>query len=295
MNAQWRVFLAALGWVTRRIPASGSDFGAPPHQAARFVPVVGMGIGLVAGAVYWQAAQLWPTSIAVVLSMLAASLMTGVREVRPGLGAVHDAGRPGLGTLYWVFVVFIQYNALMALSSAHVPFPLPDNCALAIIMIAAQAASRALVVSVLATDPPAEPTTGPAADDLHAATNATSASATPTAATATSAHDSHAATNAAPAPTTPAFTTAIASPAASWVSDVTAGDLVVALGLGLAPAVLLGIPGLIGLVAAIVMRLGLAAHGLIRFRLALRERLEVVQHLTEVSFYLGALASWKYV
>lgn len=271
MNAQWRLFLAALGWVTHGLPTQRNDCGAPPHQAGRFVPVVGMCIGLVGGAVYWAAAQLWPTSIAVVLSMLAANLMTGAREVRPGLGALHDGGHRGLGALYWVFMIFITYNALMALSSAHVPFPVPDNCALAIIMIAAQAASRALVVSVLATDPPAEPTTGPAAHDSRAATTATSA------------------------PNTPAFTTAIASPAASRMSAVTAGDLVIALGLGLAPAVLLGIPGLIGLAAAIMVRLGLAAHGLTRFRLALRERLEVVQHLTEVSFYLGALASWKYV
>jgi hypothetical protein len=32
-----------------------------------------------------------------------------------------------------------------------------------------------------------------------------------------------------------------------------------------------------------------------RLRLAPRERLEVVQQLSELCFYLGALASWKYV
>lgn len=233
MNAQWRLFLAALGWVTHGMPAS---------TGSRFVPVVGICIGLIAAAVYWGAAQLWPTSIAVVLSMLAATLMTATRQVPSS----------GLGALYWVFVLFIKYNALMALSSASVPMPLPPYCALGLIMVAAQAASRGLVVSVVATRSPAVP--------RDSAT----------------AHDS-------------------GTLQGSGAPQVTTADLLIALCLGLAPAVLLGIPGLIGLVAAILMRLGLTAYALGKFRLALRERLEVVQGLTEVTFYLGALASWKYV
>ena len=227
MNSQWRLFLAALGWVTRSIPATQSDAGATPHQASRFVPVVGACIGFIGAAVYWAGAQIWPTSIAVVLSMLAASLMT-TRE------------RPRPGAVYWVFVLFIKYNTLMALSAANVPLPLPAYCALGVIMIVAQAASRGLVVSVMAVDPPA-------ASDAGA------------------------------------------------VSHITTADLVVALGLGFTPATVLGIPGLIGLVAAIVMRLALTPRALRRFDFAARERLEIVQQLTELGFYLGALASWKYV
>jgi len=227
VNAQWRLFLAALGWVTHGIPAA---------TGSRFVPVVGICIGIIAAAVYWGAAQLWPTSLAVVLSMLAAALMTVTRE----------APSSGLGALYWVFVLFLKYNALMALSSASVPLPLPPYCALGLIMVAAQAASRGLVVSVMATSSPAAP------------------------------HGS-------------------GTLQGCGAPQVTTADLLIALCLGLAPAVLLGIPGLIGLVAAILMRLGLSAYGLPKFRFALRERLEVVQSLTEVTFYLGALASWKYV
>lgn len=230
MNTQWRLFLAALGWVTQGIPSTQSDGGAPPHQASRFVPVVGACIGLIGAAVYWAGAQVWPASIAVVLSMLAASLMTTTRE----------PPRPQPGAVYWVFLLLIKYNALMALSAASVPLPLPANCTLGVIMIAAQAASRGLVVSVMATDP-------------------------------------------------------AATRDATAVSHITTADLVIALGVGLAPATALGIPGLIGLVAAIIMRLGLAPHALRNFRFAARERLEIIQQLTEVSFYLGALASWKYV
>jgi hypothetical protein len=47
----------------------------------------------------------------------------------------------------FVFAVFVKYNALMALSAASVPFALPANLALGLIMIAGQASSRALVVS----------------------------------------------------------------------------------------------------------------------------------------------------
>jgi len=225
VNASWRLFLAALGLVTQGGAPAAEDGGeAAPHEASRLVPVVGICIGLLAAVVYWVAAQVWPTSLAVVLSMLTMTLLTRVR------------GAPGgdLGGLYWVFVLFIKYNALMALSSADVPLPLPAYCGLGLIMIAAQAASRGLVVSVMATETPR-------------------------------------------------------------VLRVTTGDLVIALGLGFAPAVLLGIPGLIALAAAIIMRPGLAGDVLVKFRHPPRDRLEIIQHLTELCFYLGALASWKYV
>jgi hypothetical protein len=74
------------------------------------------------------------------------------------------------------------------------------------------------------------------------------------------------------------------------------GDLGFALAVGFVPATVLGIPGLAALVAAIIMRLGLAAF--------LNRRpgpppsptlTNTVQPLTEACFYLGALATWKYV
>ena len=90
-----------------------------------------------------------------------------------------------------VFAVLLKYNALMALSGASLPFPLPANVALGLIMIAGAAASRALVVSMR-----------PA---------------------------SHA-------------------------------DLGIAWVLGFAPAALIGLPGLVGLAAAIAARIALLAY-----------------------------------
>jgi adenosylcobinamide-GDP ribazoletransferase len=103
------------------------------------MPLRGILVGAVGGLVYWAAAQIWPTSVAVALSMLAsASLSGGVRSA-------------DLSTLGWVFVVLLKYNSLMALSAASLPFALPANLALGVIMVAGQAASFALHVSVLAT------------------------------------------------------------------------------------------------------------------------------------------------
>ena len=117
--------------------------------APRFTPLLGIFIGAVGGGVYWLAAQLWPTSIAVILSMLATTL----------LSAGSSAGA-GAGSVGFVFAILVKYNALMALSAANVPFALPANFALGLIMIAGQASSRALLISVPA--PPARPASKPA-------------------------------------------------------------------------------------------------------------------------------------
>jgi hypothetical protein len=221
--SQWRLFLAALSFVVR-FPSMSLDrdpHGADlPHAATRYIPLIGIFLGCVAASAYWLAAQLWPTNVAVMMSLLAATTLCGDRE--------------SFKARYWVFLLLIQYNALMALSAANVPVPLPAYVTLGLIMIAGHAASRALVVSVMATD----------------------------------------------------VRTAL---------RVTNNDLSVALLVGLAPAALLGIPGLIGLVSAIVARLGLTAYVLPRLKSGYREHLVITQHVTEVCFYLGALATWKYV
>jgi adenosylcobinamide-GDP ribazoletransferase len=240
VNDQWRLFLAALRFVIHRPgPTADSVDGIPAHGATRFVPLVGIGVGLVGAGTYWLGAEVWPTSVAVVVSMLATVLATAnFRQYSPpkdpASAATLDVRGGSLGALYWVFVLLIKYNALMALSAASVPVSLPTYLTLGLIMVAGQAASRALVVSVMATDTPA-------------------------------------------------------------VMRVTTNDLTVALMVGLAPAALLGIPGLVGLVAAIMMRLGLTAVILRGLGFGFRERLDITQQLTEVSFYLGALAAWKYI
>jgi adenosylcobinamide-GDP ribazoletransferase len=79
VNAQSRLFLAALRFVISGPRADSGDL--EPREAARFVPLAGIGVGLLGGFVYWLAAQLWPASVALMLSLFATALATG--ELQP--------------------------------------------------------------------------------------------------------------------------------------------------------------------------------------------------------------------
>ena len=210
--------------------------------APRFAPLLGAVIGAVGGGVYWLGAQIWPTSIAVVLSMLATALLSARTSAPAGSGSRRDsdtragaaASTADFGLVGLVFTVLVKYNALMALSAAKLPFALPANLALGLIMIAGHASSRALGVSVL---------TSPADVD---------------------------------------------SP------PVSHGDLGIALAMGFAPAAVLGIPGLIGLAGAIVGRIAFVAY--LRRSHPSHTAAELgALPLTEVCFYLSALAAWAYI
>ena len=67
---------------------------------------------------------------------------------------------------------------------------------------------------------------------------------------------------------------------------LSAGAMSFALVTGFLPATILGLPGLIGLATAIVIRLA-ATHRAVAP--------EATQQLTELGFYLGALGAWAYI
>jgi adenosylcobinamide-GDP ribazoletransferase len=200
----------------------------------------GLLIGAVGGAVYWLSAQLWPTSIAVVLSMLATAVLPGgtpenaVLE-QPSGEAARNARVTHFGMAGFVFALLLKYNTLMALSAASLPFAAPANVALGLIMICGHAASRALAVSLLAASAPESR------------------------------------------------------------MPVSNGELVLVLALGFAPATLLGIPGLIGLAVALLARVAFGAYFRRNRKVMTNGVCYAAQQLTEVCFYLGALASWVYV
>jgi adenosylcobinamide-GDP ribazoletransferase len=108
-------------------------------------PLIGALIGALGGAIYWLAVQIWPSSVAVILSMAATALLT--TQIRNTLPATRLDG------LTRVLCLLIKYNALMALSAAKLPFAVPANVPLALIMICGYAASFALQVAVRATRP----------------------------------------------------------------------------------------------------------------------------------------------
>ncbi len=195
--------------------------GRPFFTAPRFLPLAGAALGAVGGGIYWLGAQFWPTSVAVVVSMWATTLLWA----RTG-GAAVGTQASALGPVGFVFAILLKYNALMALSAASLPFPLPANVALGVIMIAANAASRALLNSM---------------------------------------------------------------------KPVSHTDLGVALVLGFAPAALIGLPGLVGLAAAIVSRIASAAYARRKRLSAAVPEIDLWLHMTEISFYLGTLAAWAYL
>jgi cobalamin synthase len=187
--------------------------------ATRFAPLAGLGLGALCGGVYWLAVQLWPSSVALMLSILAGVLLTN--EMRQVVAASR------VDVLTQVFYVSIKYNVLMALSAANLSFTAPPNTAMWLIMICGYGASRALMVCVL---------------------------------------NSRSANQAAP------------------LSHL---DLTLALMIGLAPAMLLGLPGLFGLAAAVLCVIGLMS--------AARGGAILAPLVAELCFYLGAQASWGYV
>ncbi|MGB6354136.1 MAG: hypothetical protein WBF21_09175 [Steroidobacteraceae bacterium] len=204
----------------------------PWMTAPRFTPLLGVLIGAAGGGVYWLAAQIWPTSIAVILAMLATALLcAGASPAADGGPGVQTAST----TTAMVFAILVKYSALMALSSAKVPFAVPANVALGLIMIAGHACSRALLVSI------------PIA------------------------------------------------PNRSTGKPASLGDAAIALAIGLAPAALIGVPGLVGLAGAIVARMAFIAYRRRRRPAIAAADLEATRQLTEVCFYLGALAAGAYI
>jgi adenosylcobinamide-GDP ribazoletransferase len=191
----------------------------------QFAPLIGALIGTLGGVIYWLAVQIWPSSVAVILSMAATALLT------------TDSTLPvaRLETLSRILCLLIKYNALMALSAAKLPFAVAANIPLALIMICGYTASFALLVAVMAMRPDQ------------------------------------------PAP------------------RVSSGALGLALLIGFAPAALLGIPGLIGLTAAIIVGMGIIAFLKFKRARGSNDVLEMTQLHTEACFYLGALATWRYV
>jgi adenosylcobinamide-GDP ribazoletransferase len=192
----------------------------------QYAPLIGILIGAVGGAIYWLAVQIWPSSVAVILSMGATALLTT---------EFHGLPATRLDIVGRVLCLLIKYNALMGLSAAKLPFAAPPDVPLALIMIAGYAASFALLVAVMATR------------------------------------------------------------AEKSAQKVGPGPLSFALLIGFAPAAFLGIPGLIGLAAALVVGLGFIAFLTYKKLSASGDRLDATQLVTEACFYLGALATWRFV
>jgi cobalamin synthase len=201
------------------------------RSVGRFASLTGLSVGALSGCVYWLAVQLWPSSVALMLSILAGTLLSN--EMRQAASANR------MEMLGQVFYVLIKYNVLMALSAANLPFAAPPNTPLCLIMICGYGASRSLSVWMSSRSAP------PAAPAQAAPMQAAPMQAAP-------------------------------------LSHL---ELALTLLLGFAPAMLLGLPGLVGLAAAVLSVIAV---------MRARAGAPLATWITELTFYLGAQASWSY-
>ncbi|MFM0630634.1 adenosylcobinamide-GDP ribazoletransferase [Paraburkholderia xenovorans] len=156
--AELRYFFTALGYFTR-VPVP-RWVGYEPHylnSAARYFPLVGVLIGGLSALVYLAALRVFPTGVAVLLSMAASLLVTGAFH-EDGLadcvdafgGAytrddvlriMHDSRIGAFGAIALVMALALKWQTLAALPPMRA----------ASLMIAAHAASRSCAISYLAT------------------------------------------------------------------------------------------------------------------------------------------------
>ncbi len=158
LSQQWRYLLLALGFFTRLPVPSLPDFQETELQhAARYFPLVGVLIGLLAAIVWWLASWLFPPPLAVLCSMAATIYLTGafhedgLADSADGLGGGMDRARKleimqdsrlgSYGAIALVGMLLFKFQALSALTSAILPFA----------MIAAHALSRLMAVVIMAT------------------------------------------------------------------------------------------------------------------------------------------------
>ncbi len=156
------LFLTAVQFFTRLpVPAWVGHSARQLEQAARYLPLVGMVVGTLAGAVLWLAAQTLPLSLAVGLSMAASILTTGafhedgLSDFADGMGGGHskekalaimkDSRVGAYGVLALVLVLLLKYQALLALSDAH------SLLLTAAALVAAHSVSRLMAASLMLT------------------------------------------------------------------------------------------------------------------------------------------------
>lgn len=163
MKQELRIFLAAMQYFTR-IPAPTWVGHAPDRlaQTARYLPAIGVIVGLAAAAVLWLSAHLLPAGIAVVLSMAAGIVLTGafhedgLSDFADGLAgatkeralAIMKDSRVGVyGVIVLVLALLLKYEAVSSLIGKH------GAGYAAAALVAGHVISRVLAVSIMLTLP----------------------------------------------------------------------------------------------------------------------------------------------
>ncbi|GGP26584.1 adenosylcobinamide-GDP ribazoletransferase [Silvimonas amylolytica] len=157
-NNPIRHFFCALGYFTRiPIPAWVGYLPDDLDRAARYFPLVGVLIGVIAAAVFWLTHWVLPMRVALVLSMIATIWLTGafhedgLADAVDGFGGgytrermleiMHDSRIGSFGAIALIAGLLLKLETLAALPVAQ----------LGVALIAAHGFSRLVAVSLLAT------------------------------------------------------------------------------------------------------------------------------------------------
>lgn len=158
LGKEWRNFLLALGFFTRIPVPSLQDFKEEDlNHSAKYFPLVGIIVGGVGAVAYILAANIFPSNIAILISMAATIYVTGafhedgLADSVDGLGGgwereqmltiMQDSRLGTFGAVALFFILFAKYQVLNALPAALV----------ALALIVAHALSRLSAVYVMAS------------------------------------------------------------------------------------------------------------------------------------------------
>jgi adenosylcobinamide-GDP ribazoletransferase len=156
--AELRYFFTALGYFTRvPVPRWVGFEPAWLNSAARYFPLVGAFVGVLAALVYLVALRVFPPGVAVLLSMAATLVATGAfhedgladccdafgggYQREDVLRIMHDSRIGAFGAIALVVALALKWQTLALLPPMRA----------ATLMIAAHAASRACAISYLVT------------------------------------------------------------------------------------------------------------------------------------------------
>ena len=158
MLRQLRLFFTALMFFTRLPCARWAGDGANDlNHAAKYFPLVGVVVGLLAALVYWAARQALPQELAVIASMVATLWLTGafhedgLSDAVDGLGGgwtreqalaiMKDSRIGSYGAVALVMLLLTKFEALIHLSGMHLP----------LVLVAGHSVSRFAAVLVIRT------------------------------------------------------------------------------------------------------------------------------------------------
>ncbi len=158
LKKEWRFFLIAVGFFTRIPVPQFVDFQTEElNQSAKYFPLIGILVGLVGAVAFILAGQIFPQSLAVLISMASTIWLTGafhedgLADSIDGLGGgfdkeqaltiMQDSRLGTYGAVALFFVLLAKFQSLNHLHPAFVP----------LVLVAGHALSRLAAVWIMAT------------------------------------------------------------------------------------------------------------------------------------------------